>query len=482
MNGARTTFLRRGYVLTALAAAVLLAASPGTALAQTPSVDFETHSGTVGEGATATSTTNPALKVKVRVSGLPSGPMGNDAMGQPNPRQAAVDKLGTFTYRAGGDGASLVTVSPATQDNDALDSALTYKDTIELTIVVSEDDANWKDDSFTLKVVSTENIVTGGTFNGTIKDNEFVPVAEFSRTSIKITENSKTDLSVKVKNSSGQPGATATTVPDEADDAVVLMVSPADAIFIANPSATPAITGCPTDSSDPPGAVFLSSAGTATYDSAKGELTINGRNDLVTAQVLTLEACADKSGYQDAMITLSFKKDSLKTSAAGTIQAGPDAVVLVESDEETPVVGIVPGNLSIDEGSSDTFVVFADGKLGTEVMSAMLSMSGDAMVSLSQDGKMIEAGDDGMYTVNLGSSASTRVMVTAEADRYLEDGATKMATFTLESADGADIGSDDSVTVTVTGVPSVPALPLVGQLLLALFLMAGGSRLYRRRG
>ena len=32
MNGARSTFMRKGYWLTALAAAVLLAASPGTAL------------------------------------------------------------------------------------------------------------------------------------------------------------------------------------------------------------------------------------------------------------------------------------------------------------------------------------------------------------------------------------------------------------------------------------------------------------------
>ena len=28
---------------------------------------------------------------------------------------------------------------------------------------------------------------------------------------------------------------------------------------------------------------------------------------------------------------------------------------------------------------------------------------------------------------------------------------------------------------------AVPALPLIGQLLLALFMMAGGARLYRRR-
>ena len=34
MNGARSIFMRKGYLLTALAAIVLLAASPGTASAQ----------------------------------------------------------------------------------------------------------------------------------------------------------------------------------------------------------------------------------------------------------------------------------------------------------------------------------------------------------------------------------------------------------------------------------------------------------------
>ena len=49
MNGVRSTYMRKGYLLTALAAAVLLAASSGTALAQ--SVGFVGTSATVGEGA-----------------------------------------------------------------------------------------------------------------------------------------------------------------------------------------------------------------------------------------------------------------------------------------------------------------------------------------------------------------------------------------------------------------------------------------------
>ena len=61
MNGARSTFMRTGYWLTALAAIVLLAASPGTALAQSPDpsvkIDSVTLSpATVPEGGEATAT------------------------------------------------------------------------------------------------------------------------------------------------------------------------------------------------------------------------------------------------------------------------------------------------------------------------------------------------------------------------------------------------------------------------------------------
>ena len=58
MNGARSNFMRKGYLLTALAAAVLLAASSGTALAQnTTGVTITGPSmNTVNEGGTATYT------------------------------------------------------------------------------------------------------------------------------------------------------------------------------------------------------------------------------------------------------------------------------------------------------------------------------------------------------------------------------------------------------------------------------------------
>ena len=78
-------------------------------------------------------------------------------------------------------------------------------------------------------------------------------------------------------------------------------------------------------------------------------------------------------------------------------------------------------------------------------------------------------------------NANTILTISADSDAALETGMTASATITIMAANGANIGDRDSVTVTVTGSTEVPALPLLGQLLLALFLMAGGARLYRRR-
>ena len=56
MNGARSTFMRKGYWLTALAAAVLLAASPGTAFGSRSKLTVKLATTTVDEGAEATAT------------------------------------------------------------------------------------------------------------------------------------------------------------------------------------------------------------------------------------------------------------------------------------------------------------------------------------------------------------------------------------------------------------------------------------------
>jgi len=105
-----------------------------------------------------------------------------------------------------------------------------------------------------------------------------------------------------------------------------------------------------------------------------------------------------------------------------------------------------------------------------------VSLSGDALISLEQDGSAISGG-----VVSFGGSANAELTVVSVSDPDLEDGEEKTATVTITDASGANIGEQRTLTVTVVGSTAVPVLPLVGQLILALLLTAGGARLYRRR-
>ena len=132
-------------------------------------------------------------------------------------------------------------------------------------------------------------------------------------------------------------------------------------------------------------------------------------------------------------------------------------------------------------GDSTSTVLIAEGQHSTEVGMVKLMVEGDAMVSLMHEDTMLEEMGGYVY-VDLGDSNTARLTAMSHSDPDLMDGEMKSKTWKLmEGSSDANIGDDYWFTVTVMGSTAVPALPLVGQLLLALFLMAGGARLYRRR-
>ena len=94
------------YLLTALAAAVLLAASSGTAYAQ--SIGFDKTSGSVMEKAFiasgSPSSKHPPLELKVRASGLP--PVGDSG------RADALLRLGVVSVAQGGADVAIYLVRP----------------------------------------------------------------------------------------------------------------------------------------------------------------------------------------------------------------------------------------------------------------------------------------------------------------------------------------------------------------------------------
>ena len=465
MNGARSTLMRKGYLLTALAAAVLLAASSGTAYAQ--SVGFVGTSGTVAENAAADKTTsNPdVLKVTVRRTGNFTGENA-DTVGLIRLEHNGVD-AGATIANAGGNIATGGSIGDFPEG----------KNDIVLTITPTLNATEWEDDKLVLELSSDKLGLTPrpSIFRVTISDIHNQPEVMFTKTSIRLTEDSNTNVSVKVDR--GKPAATAVAASDldTTSSKVKILISGA-------------VVGvdCTTEVDGKTPAVAINGGGDAgsPMQDAKKNTYIMVTPSISalagTASSVQVTACADNANFRDAHVMLKFDPLSLKTDG-GAVKAGPALSITTQSDEAKPTVSFLPANLLIDEGGKDRVSIMADGKQGAEVGSVDVEVSGDAMISLWDSGDPIDANADGSYTVVLGDSANKVLTISADSDPSLEDGQQKTATVTLVSASGAVIGSEDSVTVTVNGSTAVPALPLLGQLLLALFLMAGGAQLYRRR-
>ena len=184
------------------------------------------------------------------------------------------------------------------------------------------------------------------------------------------------------------------------------------------------------------------------------------------------------SGFRDEQVTLMVMDgrtpDRMKSNGGG-IDAADPATVIVVSGVETPTVTFSTDSIDIDEGESETVHLLAGGMQGDEVGAVTVAVRGDALISLEQNGSPVGG------TVSFGGSANAELTIVSNSDPSLEDGEEKTATVTITDANDARIGDPSTVTVTVVGSTAVPVLPLFAQLLLALLLMVGGARLYRRR-
>ena len=95
-----------------------------------------------------------------------------------------------------------------------------------------------------------------------------------------------------------------------------------------------------------------------------------------------------------------------------------------------------------------------------------LMVEGDAMVDLYHEDTMLEE-MDGYVMVDMGMSNSARLTAMSTSDPYLMDGDMAYKAWKLmEGSSDAMIGDDYWFRVDVRGSTAVPALPLVGQLLL----------------
>ena len=423
------------------------------------------RSDSVNEGARADADSeHPLLAVTVRARGLPAGPAGQGADGQPTTRQQAIDALGEITIETEGIGRhEAATISPVYDTAAALDEDAVFaaSDTFQLTVTPVQDDDSLNDE-FSLRLRSTESIDTGARYRGTVIDDDPLATATVSRTDIRVFEGSEAQLSVSVTAPEGRSFPTQAGAQN-----IVLSVTPGAAVDIAE---------CPTDGESDFALRIWSETEMLAHDPRRGEITIEKgiANYQRGPADLWLTACGDMSDFRDSTVTLAFKDSSLQTPA-GRIAAGPPAIIQILNDDPLPSVSLSTAALTINEGMTQTVAIIAQGALADAVMQVGVEVTGDALISLWQDGDQLPARGGVTYAVDLGDGTST--VLTIRADEYgsLTDNQTKTATLTIVDAGGADIGDRDTLTVTVRGSTAVPALPLVGQLLLALFLAAGAS-------
>ncbi len=535
MNVARSTLVRKGYLLTALTVAVLLVVSSGTAWAQT--IGFRQSRATLAEEASTDAATPVPLKVTITRSGNFDRPDGEDEGTAPDQTfaefiAATAEHLAlevveydgrphtsgtvpfTITARSGDTGSW--TITPLTTGGTVAgafgfgaDTSRTtdmVATTIELTISNSDpDDGDWNPETLVLKLhavpafsthltstdtgATTRNVRFGTRqLTVTVEDDDPMPKLKFSPAGIQLAEGNMLKMTAGVGVGAGGRGSLPTG--DEsiratlagftgAREDVLLSVSPPDAVGTLIQVWKDADDDGVLDAGegiqpDGQGSYNIGKIGDdGTTDGAVGATTAT-ENDGIE---LTIKAI-DVSGFRDERITFTLMdgRTEAQMASRGGIDDSDPATVTVLSGEETPTVTFSKESVSIDEGGMETVHILADGAQGDQVGSVTVSVSGDATIVLEQGGSQISGG-----TVEFGSSANAELTIRALPDARLEDGEEKMATVTITDASGANIGDPRSLTVTVVGATNVPVLPLVGQLILALLLTAGGARLYRRR-
>ena len=168
MNGARSTYMRRGWLLTALAAAVLLAASSGTALAQnTTGITITGPSNnTVNEGGTATYTV--AVRGYIPVATGPMDPTNPDAftvtLTTPVPDDSPAGTEGEAADLNANAHRLIVSFDPGPNASEANTLLYTASQTIR---VATLPDHDAEDEHFTLDFDASAGITLTTTSTGT---------------------------------------------------------------------------------------------------------------------------------------------------------------------------------------------------------------------------------------------------------------------------------------------------------------------------
>ena len=200
-----------------------------------------------------------------------------------------------------------------------------------------------------------------------------------------------------------------------------------------------------------------------------GAVSVSASGDSITVD-------AKSAGEAKVTVTATAKANTSSFAPSQTVSNIAEITFPVTVVDKVLVVtlempdGVMNGN--IVEGSSYDINVVAN-----------RAVSEDTEVMISRDRAGSDAGDDdfsvGSATIMAGYYSATAELMVTE-DNMPDSGAEGSMGEVLVLFGRVNGEQTNALTLTIWD-QAVPALPLFGQLLLALFLMLGGARLYRRR-
>ena len=304
MNGVRSIFRRKGYLLTALAAAVLLAASSGTAWAQTlTGFDKSTVTVTEPTAAEVTATTSPSVEVTVTKSGTAAeltATYGEITLNLPDAVLTVVDAADD-TNTPLTDPAVLTFLVGDGDDQEEVDE-------ITFTITAAPDgaDGNWLDEAYELSLTTdiAGTRATSSLLVVMVNDAQKQPVANFARSSLTLNEDNSAIVGMSVDAEDLDLALASLTAEDHT---LMVMVEPAEALD--------------------DGPITIMFAGNA-VDVEDGSFPVGTVNGLADDEGLTIMAIADLSENTIPAVTLSFMS---LTTDLGEIKAGDPLTINLPS-------------------------------------------------------------------------------------------------------------------------------------------------------
>ncbi len=198
--------------------------------------------------------------------------------------------------------------------------------------------------------------------------------------------------------------------------------------------------------------VTVTESGAMLSGTAPTSVTFAAGSDMATLSLATADDAVEEA---DSVVTVTVDAD---TASTATYVPGTTATATVTvSDNDLPAVTVAADAASVTEGTAAAFTLTRAG-----ILTAELTVG----VTVSEDGDVLAAADEGQKSVTFAANSATAALsVTTQDDAAMEADSVVTVTVDADTTSPATYEPGTTATATVTvndndGAPSVPAITI----------------------